>query len=136
MTTPTTAAAAHEADGDEPLSSVTLELADTRPVMVWLPWLGALPIQAAGLLITVFGVLMSIMGSWIWFMPLAPVWWAGARLVALDYHAFTRIDRWLATSAFSWDAGTEGGASATPGPTRPRRGAAAAFRRPRHRGIA
>lgn len=101
---------------DEPLHTEILELSATRPTMAWLPWLGALPVQGVALLVTVFGVIMALTGSAVWLLPIPACWWVGARVVSLDYHAFTRIDRWLSTSAFSIDASTEGGASTAPFP--------------------
>lgn len=103
-------------DDDEPLSVELLELADTRPKMAKLPFLGEIPVQACGLIVVVFGSLMGITGNPI--LPIVsaiPVWWGIAKLIALDYHIFTRLSCYFATSFGSWDATTEGGASATPG---------------------
>lgn len=120
---------------DEPLSAETLELADTRPPMAWLPWLGAVPVTAAGLLFTGCGLTMALTGSWAGFAPFFPLWWGVGKLIALDYHALTRIDRWLATSAWSWDANAEGGASASPFPLADGPLVRAGIRRPILRGI-
>lgn len=127
-------------DEDEALETDTIELADTRPAMVWLPYLGELPVPGAAIILSGFGFMMAALGSWMWLIPIIPVWWGASRIIALDYHAFTRIQIWLNTSAWSRDAGTEGGASVAPFPLRPdltaRALAAIGLRRLRPRGVA
>lgn len=110
------------APAEEPLEVHTIELADTRPTMLWVPYLGEVPIQLGAIIFGIAGVCFVALG---WKYSLwGPVAWFGtARLVALDYHAITRVERWLNTSAWTLDANNQGGASTTPFPlksTRPR----------------
>src|SRR3954471_15395724 len=101
---------------DEALNSLTVELADTRPAMIWLPLLGALPIEAAALVLGLFGEAMVVTRDWALLVPAPIVWWVASRLISLDYHAFTQARLWLATSAWTFDAKPQGGASASPYP--------------------
>lgn len=125
---------------DEALRSDTLELADTRPTMVWAWFIGSVPVAPAAMILTGFGVMMGVTGSWMWLPPIIPVWWLASQLIAADYHAFTRLGLWLDTSFRSLDAHVEGGASVAPFPVgRSNSDAvreALGLRRPRARGIA
>lgn len=97
----------------EPLDSLVIELADTRPTMAWLPWLGEVPNGIAALLFSSAGICLSLLGLkfTLWVFP---AWFGLSRLIALDYHALTRWNRWIATSAWTFDADDYGGASVSP----------------------
>lgn len=101
---------------NEPLRSDPLELADTRPQMIWFWFVGEVPVPAAAIILSGFGFLMAATGSWYWLLPIAPVWWTASQLIAADYHMFTRVQLWLNTSFWGLDTAAEGGASVTPFP--------------------
>ncbi len=100
---------------EEPLESHTIELANTRPTMLYVWYLGAVPIQLGAL---IFGAAMICFVTLGWKYSLwgPVVWWGAGRLVAMDYHAITRWERWLNTSAWTLDAKDQGGSSVTPFP--------------------
>lgn len=113
-------------DDDEPLAVGSVELADTHPTFMPLPgflrWLGEVPwtvgtaffvgfLLSAGVLR--LGLLQSA-GAW------AAVWWATARVCALDHHAATSLARWAATSMRDRRRRVHGGTSVTPFPLRDR----------------
>lgn len=106
---------------DEPLDSFELELADTRPSMIWAPYVGGIPVDLAALLVFVFGQWTVSTGDWR-VVVLAPgIWWIGSWLMESDLHALTLIQRYLATSAWSLDSKVQGGAGPTTMPLRTRR---------------
>lgn len=125
---------------DEPLRSDPLELADTRPQMIWFWFVGEVPVPAAAMILSGFGFMMAASGSWMWLLPIAPTWWLASQLIAADYHMFTRAQLWLNTSFWSMDSHVEGGASVAPfplaGSTSSAFREALGLRRPRCRGIA
>ena len=99
--------------GDEPLAVLPVELAATRPAMIWLPWLGGIPVMAAALILAVFGELALAGKLWWMIFPALASWKVCAMLISRDYHALTLVQKYLATSAWTFDAGAQGGAGPT-----------------------
>ena len=105
---------------EEPLESHTIELADTRPTMVWLWHLGTVPVPLFALIFGITGILFVTISWKFIFAGMAACFLAG-RMVAKDYHAITRLERWLNTSAWTLDSKDQGGSSVTPFPLISRR---------------
>ncbi len=100
---------------EQELESHVIELADTRPTMMWLPYLGEIPIQVGGLLFIAAGLCYSAFG-WKYCLWGLAAWKCLSIWTASDYHAMTRFERWLNTSAWSLDSKDQGGSSVTPFP--------------------
>jgi hypothetical protein len=104
----------------EELQTYNIELPDTRPQMLPIPYVGDMPIDAAALIIVAAGLLFIFFG---WkFAIWAPIaWYVCGRLIAHDYHALTKINRWLEVSAWTpaADVARHGGTGATPNPQKP-----------------
>jgi len=101
---------------DQELDSLPLELAATRPQMIWAPILGAVPTEAAAILFVVFGITVLSAKVWWTIFPCIVAWWVVAQLISRDFHAITLVKQWLGTSAWTFDADREGGAGPTPTP--------------------
>lgn len=104
---------------DEPLEAYSIELADTRPTMAWIPYLGEVPLGIGVLLFVSAGICVSQLG--LFYALWTPAAWFGiGRLVALDYHALTRVQRWYETSMWNLDGARHRGVSVSPMPQRPK----------------
>lgn len=102
-------------DAEPSLEGAVIELADTRPDMIWLPFIGAIPVEIAALIFGVAGLCVNFLGiKWGLWAPLA--WFGLSRVVARDYHGTTRIMRWLEVSAWTFDRKRHRGTSASPLP--------------------
>lgn len=100
---------------EQDIETHSIELADTRPTMFWLPYLGEVPITLFALNFGIFGCAYILFG-WKWALGFPAVHFLFGRLIAFDYHAITKIQRWLSVSAWTLDAHYTGGYSATPNP--------------------
>jgi type IV secretory pathway VirB3-like protein len=105
---------------EQEIETHTIQLADTRPTMIGIPFLGEIPIVLGALVFAIFGCAYVLFG-WKWALGFPAVWFGVSRLIALDYHAITKFDLWRNTSAWNLDTKTHGGNSVTPFPLYPKR---------------
>lgn len=107
---------------DEPLDGEDVELADTRPDMLWFPVLGAVPVDLAALLFTLTLEAMAMTKDWRVIVIGCVVWWLSGKLVAQDYHAINRVNRYVASTGWNLDGRRQHGtASTSPFPLRSKR---------------
>lgn len=100
---------------EEPLDSHRVELADTRPNMLWVPYLGEVPIIMGAFIFGLGCLCITVIGwKYCFWAPIA--WYGVGKLIELDYHAITKTELWFNTSAWSkWkDKKDQGGVSLTP----------------------
>lgn len=104
---------------DEPLDSHTIELAETRPIMWRIPFLGILgevPMNV-GIMIGLIGGMCLNWGGIKYTLWVPVAWWLIAWLMTDNYHAITHFQKWLETcNQFCLDRKKQGGVSATPFP--------------------
>ena len=99
-----------------------IELSQTRPAMLSVPYVGELPIGIGALLFTL-GCILYILLGWKFSIWVIFAWYVAGWAIARDYHALTKAQRWLYTSAWTSDADRQrhGGSSTTPTPIKSNR---------------
>jgi type IV secretory pathway VirB3-like protein len=105
---------------EEPLQTLSVELQNTRPTLVYIWKLGGIPTEAAAMLVLVFGELFIAAKIWWVIFLFLTAWWFVAKLVSRDYHAITVFNLYVQTSLHSYDASTMGGAGPGVWPSRSR----------------
>jgi hypothetical protein len=94
----------------EELAKLPVELATTRPTMLWLPWLGAVPVAMGALLFFVFANLVLVFKLWWMIIPGVASWKIMSMLCGLDWHIMTLFQVYLRTSCWDTRTHAEGGA--------------------------
>lgn len=106
---------------EEPLEELPVEMEETRPYIVSLPFVGGIPIGMASLLFLVFGEAAMLIKDWRVVVIAAVAWKFTSWALSYDYHALTLFQRYLRTSFWTLDDRARGGCGISTLPLRPRR---------------